>query len=41
MVTILWNQKAQSDNFIPNNKRDITNLDNGKGTCMYVCMYVC
>jgi len=33
-VTILWNQKIQTDRTIPNNKPDIIIRDNEKGTCM-------
>ena len=35
-VTILWNQKAQTDRTIPNNKPDIIIRDNEKGTCMLI-----
>ena len=33
-VTILWNQQAQTDRTIPNNKPDIIIHDNEKGICM-------
>jgi len=33
-VTILWNQKMQTDRTIPNNKSDIIIRDNEKGTHM-------
>jgi len=33
-VTILWNQHVQTDGTNPNNKPDIINRDNEKGTCM-------
>ena len=33
-VIILWNQKAQTDRTIPNNKPGIIIRDNEKGTCM-------
>ena len=33
-VTILWNQQAQTDRTIPNNKPDIIIRDNENGTCM-------
>jgi len=32
----LWNQQAQTDRNIPNNKPDIIILDNEKGTCMLI-----
>jgi hypothetical protein len=35
-VTILWNQKVQTDRTIPNNKPDIIIRDNEKGTCMLI-----
>jgi len=35
-VTILWNQQIQTDRTIPNNKPDITILDNDKGTYMLI-----
>jgi len=35
-VTILWNQKIQTDRTIPNNKPDIIIRDNEKGTCMLI-----
>jgi hypothetical protein len=35
-VTILWNQKVQTDRTIPNNKPDIVIWDNEKGTCMSI-----
>ena len=35
-VTILWNQQAQTDRTIPNNKPDIVSRDNEKGTCMLI-----
>jgi len=35
-VTILWNQQAQTDSTIPNNKPDIISRDNEKGTCMLI-----
>jgi len=35
-VTILWNQKIQTDRIIPNNKPDIINRDNERGTCMLI-----
>ena len=35
-VTILWNQKVQTDRTIPNNKPDIIIRDNEKGTCMII-----
>jgi len=35
-VTILWNQKVQTDRTIPNNKPDIIIRDNAKGTCMLI-----
>jgi len=35
-VTILWNQKLQTDRTIPNNKPDIIICDNEKGTCMLI-----
>ena len=35
-VTILWNQQVQTDRTIPNNKPDIINRDNEKGTCMLI-----
>jgi hypothetical protein len=33
-VTILWNQKVQTNRSIPNNKPDIIIRDNEKGTCL-------
>jgi len=35
-VTILWNQKIQTDRTIPNNKPDIIICDNKKGTYMLI-----
>ena len=35
-VTILWNQKIQTDRTIPNNKPDIIIRDNENGTCMLI-----
>jgi hypothetical protein len=35
-VTILWNQQAQTDRTIPNNKPDIIIHDNEKRTCMLI-----
>jgi len=35
-VTILWNQQVQTDKAIPNNKPDIINHDNEKGTYMLI-----
>ena len=35
-VTILWNQQAQTDRTVPNNKPDIIIRDNEKGTCMLI-----
>jgi hypothetical protein len=35
-VTILWNQQVQTDRTIPNNRPDIINRDNEKGTCMLI-----
>ena len=35
-VTILWNQQAQIDRTIANNKPDITICDNEKRTCMLI-----
>jgi hypothetical protein len=35
-VTILWNQQAQTDRTIPNNKPDIIIRDNEKGTRMLI-----
>jgi hypothetical protein len=35
-VTILWNQKVQTDRTIPNNKPDIIICDNEKRTCMLI-----
>jgi len=35
-VTLLWNQKIQTDGTIPNNKPDIVIRDNEKGTCMLI-----
>ena len=35
-VTILWNQRVQTDRTIPNNKPDIIIRDNGKRTCMLI-----
>ena len=34
-VTLLWNQKVQTDRIIPNNKVDIMR-DNEKETCMLI-----
>ena len=31
---MLWNQQIQTDRTIPNNKPDIINRDNEKGTCV-------
>jgi len=36
MVPILWNQQAQIDRTIPNNKPDVIIRDNEKGTCMLI-----
>jgi len=36
MVPILWNQRAQIDRTIPNNKPDVIIRDNEKGTCMLI-----
>ena len=33
---MLWNQQAQTDRTIPNNKPDIIIRDNEKGTCMLI-----
>jgi hypothetical protein len=33
-VNILWDQQAQTDRTIPNNKPDIIIRDNEKGTCV-------
>jgi len=33
-VTILWNQKLQTERTIPNNKSDITLRENEKGTLL-------
>jgi hypothetical protein len=35
-VTILWNQQAQTDRTIPNNKPEIIIQDNEKGTCILI-----
>jgi len=35
-VTILWNQKIQTDRTIPNNKPDIIIHNSEKGTCMLI-----
>ena len=35
-VTILWNQKGQTDRTLPNNKQDIIICGNVKGTCMLI-----
>jgi len=35
-VTVLWNQKKQTDRTIPNNKPDIITRDNEEGTCMLI-----
>ena len=35
-VTILWNQKVQTDRTIPNNKPDIIIRDTEKGRCMLI-----
>jgi len=35
-VTILWNQKVQTDRTIPNNKPDSIIRDNEKGTCVLI-----
>jgi hypothetical protein len=35
-VTVLWNQQAQTDRTIPQNKPDIIIDDNEKGTCMLI-----
>jgi len=35
-VIILWNQQAQTDRTIPNNKPDIIIRDNEKGTCVLI-----
>ena len=35
-VTVLWNQQVQTDRTVPNNKPDIINRDNEKGTCMLI-----
>jgi len=35
-VTVLWNQKVQTDRTGPNNKPDIIIRDNEKGTCMLI-----
>jgi hypothetical protein len=35
-VTILWNQRVQTDRTIPNNKPDIITWDSEKGTCMLI-----
>ena len=35
-VTILWNQQAQTDRTVPNNKPDIIIRDNEKGTYMLI-----
>ena len=35
-VTVLWNQKVQTDRTNPNNKPDIIIRDNEKGTCMLI-----
>ena len=35
-VTILWNKHMQTSRTIPNNKPDIINRDNKKGTCILI-----
>jgi hypothetical protein len=35
-VSILWNQKVQTDRTIPNDKPDIIIRDDEKGTCMLI-----
>jgi len=35
-LTILLNQQVQTDRSIPNNKPDIINSDNEKGTCVLI-----
>ena len=35
-VTILWNQQAETDRTIPNNKPDIIIRDNEAGMCMLI-----
>jgi len=35
-ANILWNQQAQTDRTIPNNKPDIIISDNEKGTCVLI-----
>ena len=35
-ITILWNQKVQTDGTIPSNKPEIIIRDNEKGTCMLI-----
>jgi len=35
-ITILWNQRVQTDRTIPSNKPDIIIRDNEKGTCMLI-----
>jgi len=35
-VTILWNERVQTDRTIPNKKLDIIICDNGKGTCLLI-----
>jgi hypothetical protein len=35
-VTKLWNQKGQTDRTIPNNKPDVINCDNEKGSYMLI-----
>ena len=35
-VTVLWNQQVQTDRTVTNNKPDIINRDNEKGTCMLI-----
>jgi hypothetical protein len=35
-VTVIWNQKVQTDRTFPNNKPEIIIGDNEKGTCMLI-----
>jgi hypothetical protein len=35
-VTLLWNQKVQTDRIIPNNEVEIIIRDNEKETCMLI-----
>ena len=35
-ITILWNQKVQTDGTIPSNKPEIIIRDNEKGICMLI-----